>query len=71
MNGASGIAVGMATSLPPHNLSEVVDALVAMIENPAITLEEVMRHLPGPDFPTGEALQEGHQGGLRHRAGKP
>ena len=53
MNGASGIAVGMATSLPPHNLSEVVDALVAMIENPAITLEEVMRHLPGPDFPTG------------------
>lgn len=53
VNGASGIAVGMATSLPPHNLSEVVDALVAMIENPAITLEEVMRHLPGPDFPTG------------------
>ena len=58
VNGASGIAVGMATSLPPHNLSEVVDALVAMIENPAITLEEVMRHLPGPDFPTGGKLSK-------------
>ncbi|WP_018111454.1 DNA gyrase subunit A [Thermus igniterrae] len=56
VNGASGIAVGMATSLPPHNLSEVVDALVAMIDNPGITLEEVMRHLPGPDFPTGGKL---------------
>ena len=77
VNGASGIAVGMATSLPPHNLSEVVDALVAMIENPAITLEEVMRHLPGPDFPTGgiilgssqlnQAYETG-RGGFRVRA---
>ncbi|MDW8358021.1 DNA gyrase subunit A [Thermus sp.] len=56
VNGASGIAVGMATSLPPHNLSEVVDALVAMIDHPGITLEEVMRLLPGPDFPTGGKL---------------
>lgn len=56
VNGASGIAVGMATSLPPHNLKEVVDALVAMIDNPGITLEEIMRHLPGPDFPTGGKL---------------
>jgi DNA gyrase subunit A len=56
VNGASGIAVGMATSLPPHNLSEVVDALVAMIDKPGITLEEVMAHLPGPDFPTGGRL---------------
>jgi DNA gyrase subunit A len=56
VNGASGIAVGMATSLPPHNLSEVVDALVAMVDNPGITLEEVMAHLPGPDFPTGGKL---------------
>ncbi|GLV46893.1 DNA gyrase subunit A [Thermus sp. LT1-2-5] len=56
VNGASGIAVGMATSLPPHNLSEVVDALVAMIDNPGIPLEEVMRHIPGPDFPTGGKL---------------
>ncbi|WP_234553694.1 DNA gyrase subunit A [Thermus caliditerrae] len=58
VNGASGIAVGMATSLPPHNLKEVVDALVAMIDNPGITLEEVMRHLPGPDFPTGGRLSK-------------
>ncbi len=56
VNGSAGIAVGMATSLPPHNLSEVVDALVQMIENPEITLEEVMKVLPGPDFPTGAKL---------------
>jgi len=56
VNGSAGIAVGMATSLPPHNLSEVVDALVQMIDNPEITLEEVMRVLPGPDFPTGAKL---------------
>ncbi|TBH20599.1 DNA gyrase subunit A [Thermus thermamylovorans] len=58
VNGSSGIAVGMATSLPPHNLKEVVDALAAMIDNPEITLEEVMRHLPGPDFPTGGKLSK-------------
>ncbi len=57
-NGASGIAVGMATSLPPHNLSELVDALTAMIDDPAIDLEGVMRHLPGPDFPTGGRLNK-------------
>ncbi len=56
VNGASGIAVGMATSLPPHNLGEVVDALVAMIKNPGITLDEVLDILPGPDFPTGGRL---------------
>lgn len=56
VNGASGIAVGMATSLPPHNLNETIDALVAMIENPEITLDEIMKHIPGPDFPTGAKL---------------
>ena len=56
VNGSAGIAVGMATSLPPHNLSEVVDALVQMIDNPEISLEEVMKVLPGPDFPTGAKL---------------
>ncbi len=56
VNGAAGIAVGMATSLPPHNLSEVVDALVLMIDNPEVTLDEIMRVLPGPDFPTGAKL---------------
>lgn len=56
VNGSAGIAVGMATSLPPHNLNEVVDALVLMIDNPEVSLEEVMKVLPGPDFPTGAKL---------------
>ncbi len=53
VNGAVGIAVGMATSIPPHNLGEVCDALVAMIDNPRIDLPELMQIIPGPDFPTG------------------
>lgn len=53
VNGASGIAVGMATNIPPHNLSEMVDALVMLINNPDATVEELMSVLPGPDFPTG------------------
>jgi len=52
INGTSGIAVGMATNMPPHNLSEVVDALNLYIENPDVTLDELMKVLPGPDFPT-------------------
>ncbi|RMI01706.1 MAG: DNA gyrase subunit A [Calditrichaeota bacterium] len=51
-NGASGIAVGMATNIPPHNLREVVDALVAQIDNPDISLDGLMKHIKGPDFPT-------------------
>jgi len=53
VNGSGGIAVGMATNIPPHNLSEVVDGCMALIDNPAITLPEIMEHIPGPDFPTG------------------
>ena len=53
MNGSSGIAVGMATNIPPHNLSELMDALIAMIRDPDCPLEELMTYLPGPDFPTG------------------
>jgi DNA gyrase subunit A len=53
VNGGSGIAVGMATNIPPHNPTEVIDATLAMIENPAISLEELMKIMPGPDFPTG------------------
>jgi len=53
VNGASGIAVGMATNIPPHNLREVIDAAVMLIEKPETTLKEVMKVLPGPDFPTG------------------
>ncbi len=52
VNGASGIAVGMATNIPPHNLAEVVDALLHLIENPDCTVQDLMRFLPGPDFPT-------------------
>lgn len=52
INGSSGIAVGMATNIPPHNLTEVVNALKALIDNPDITIEEIMEHVPGPDFPT-------------------
>jgi len=53
INGAAGIAVGMATNIPPHNLGEVVDGLVTLVENPNITIKELMKHIPGPDFPTG------------------
>ena len=52
VNGSSGIAVGMATNIPPHNLNEVVGACLALIENPKIQISELMEHLPGPDFPT-------------------
>ncbi len=53
VNGAGGIAVGMATNIPPHNLREVIDACLALVDNPALTVEELMSHIPGPDFPTG------------------
>lgn len=53
LNGASGIAVGMATNIPPHNLEELVDALSALIHNPEATLQELLEYMPGPDFPTG------------------
>lgn len=56
VNGANGIAVGMATNIPPHNPSEVIDATFAMIENPDIGLDELMKIIPGPDFPTGGIL---------------
>jgi len=52
INGSSGIAVGMATQIPPHNLSEVADGLVALIDNPGISIDELMQHIQGPDFPT-------------------
>lgn len=52
INGSSGIAVGMATNIPPHNLVETINAIIALIENPDISIEELMAHLPGPDFPT-------------------
>ena len=57
VNGSTGIGVGMATNIPPHNLGEVIDATVAIIDNPRISIRELMRHLPGPDFPTGGTIQ--------------
>ncbi len=69
VNGSSGIAVGMATNIPPHNLGEVVDALVSLIEKPESSVEELMQHIHGPDFPTGaiiygfEGIDEAYRSG--------
>lgn len=56
VNGASGIAVGMATNIPPHNLGEVIDGLIELIDNPDVTIKELMSHIKGPDFPTGAVI---------------
>ena len=56
INGSSGIAVGMATNIPPHNLTEIVNACLACIDNDAITIDELMKHVPGPDFPTAAII---------------
>jgi DNA gyrase subunit A len=61
VNGASGIAVGMATNMPPHNLSEIIDATIAYIDNPEITTDELLHYVKGPDFPTGGIIY-GEQG---------
>ena len=69
INGSSGIAVGMATNIPPHNLGEVVDGLVALIENPYLSIDELMQFIPGPDFPTAgfihgrSAIREAYHSG--------
>jgi DNA gyrase subunit A len=56
INGASGIAVGMATNIPPHNLGEICDAIIALVDNPAATVDDLMQHVKGPDFPTGATI---------------
>jgi DNA gyrase subunit A len=56
INGVTGIAVGMATNIPPHNLTEIIDATVALIQNPALPVRELLRMVPGPDFPTGATI---------------
>ena len=56
VNGGTGIAVGMATNIPPHNLGETIDAIVALIENPKLTAEQILKIMPGPDFPTGALI---------------
>jgi DNA gyrase subunit A len=69
LNGSAGIAVGMATNIPPHNLGEVVDALVAMIDEPTIDVDRLVKHVKGPDFPTGaiilgrEGIREAYRSG--------
>jgi DNA gyrase subunit A len=69
VNGSSGIAVGMATNIPPHHLGETIDALVAMIDDPSIDVDRLMRHVRGPDFPTGgiilgrEGIREAYRSG--------
>ena len=69
INGASGIAVGMATNIPPHNLGEVIDGLTALVERPELTIDELMEYIPGPDFPTGgfihgrEGISQGYKTG--------
>src|SRR3954468_20306414 len=70
VNGSSGIAVGMATNMPPHNLGEIVDGIVAMIEDPAIDVERLSKHVKGPDFPTGGSIVG--RGGIRdaYRSGR-
>ena len=61
INGSSGIAVGMATNIPPHNMTEIIDGTIAFIDDPSITIGELMKHIPGPDFPT-EAIIYGRNG---------
>ncbi|HEY0974102.1 MAG TPA: DNA gyrase subunit A [Solimonas sp.] len=60
VNGSSGIAVGMATNIPPHNLTEVINGCVALIDNPEIELRELMQHIPAPDFPTAAMILDAH-----------
>ncbi len=70
VNGATGIAVGLATNIPPHNLGEVIDGACAYIENPKITLEEMMKVVPGPDFPTGGYIIAGEELKKAYKTGK-
>ena len=61
VNGAGGIAVGMATNIPPHNLGEIIDACTALIDDPALSIDDLIKIVPGPDFPTGGIIL-GRQG---------
>ncbi len=70
VNGAGGIAVGMATNIPPHNLGEVINGCLAYMENGAITSEELMEHIPGPDFPTGAIILGQHGARSAYTTGK-
>ena len=67
INGSSGIAVGMATNIPPHNLTEVVSGCLALIRDPDLTVDDLMEHIPGPDFPTAGIIN-GRAGSYRPTA---
>ena len=70
VNGASGIAVGLATNIPPHNPAEAIDAVIAMMENPQVSLAELMRIMPAPDFPTGGFLLASDEIGKAYETGR-
>src|SRR5689334_4824637 len=70
INGQTGIAVGMATNIPPHNLTEVVNACLAMLDNPALTLAEIMQYIPGPDFPTAGMINGAQEIATAYRTGR-
>ena len=70
VNGADGIAVGMATNIPPHNLNEVIDGVIAQLENPDITVDELLRIIPAPDYPTGGILMGGANVRNAYRTGR-
>ena len=70
VNGSSGIAVGMATNIPPHNLGEVIDGCLALLDNPEITIDELMEIIPAPDFPTAGIIY-GARGRARRLSHRP
>ena len=70
VNGSTGIAVGMATNIPPHNLTEIIDACVALLDDPALPLADLMQHMPGPDFPTGGIINGAQEIATAYRTGR-
>jgi DNA gyrase subunit A len=70
INGQTGIAVGMATNIPPHNLTEVIDALIALLADPQLTLAALMQHIPGPDFPTAGIINGAQEIATAYRTGR-
>src|SRR5207245_9190918 len=70
VNGQTGIAVGMATNIPPHNLTETVDACLALLEDPSLPLASLMQHMPGPDFPTGGIINGAQEIATAYRTGR-
>jgi len=70
VNGQTGIAVGMATNIPPHNLTETVNACLALLDDPALPLAALMQHMPGPDFPTGGIINGAQEIATAYRTGR-